>query len=147
MNIETAMATLKERISSLVIYDDIESDTIKFAKAAMCLNQNPKSVVLSTGFIKKLLKNNSIKVSYIDIITLLTHPDIDFLQLEYVLVVDDYDEPIEISNDAMADAYKSGYLQNPKNPDHLIYDYDNHVFPTFIISDSYLEENNRRHQC
>ena len=147
MNIETAMATLKERISSLVIYDEIESDTIKFARAAMCLNENPKSVVLSMGSIKKIIENNNIKASHIDLIALLTHPDIDFLQLEYILLVDDYDDPIEISNDAMADAYKNGYLQNPKNPDHIIYDYDAYVFPTFIITDSYVEQSNRRHEC
>jgi len=140
MNIETAMATLKERISSLVIYDEIESDTVKFARATMCLNNNPKSIVLSVGTIKKILENNDITTSHLEVIALLTHPDIDFLQLEYVLVIDEYDDPIEISNDTMADAYKTGYLQNPKNPDHLIYDYDNYVFPTFIITDFYIEK-------
>lgn len=147
MNIENSMATLKERISSLVIYDDIESDTVKFARAAMCLNENPKSIALSLGTVKKIIANNNISSNHIDLIALLTHPDVDFLQLEYVLVLDDYDEPIEVSNDAMADAYKSGYLHNPKNPDHIIYDYDNYIFPTFIINDSYIEKSNWRNEC
>lgn len=144
---ETIISALKEKISSLVIYDEIESDTIKFARAAMCLNENLKSIVLSIGIIKKIIKNNEIKANYLDLIALLTHPDIDFLQLEYVLLIDDDDDPIEISNDAMVDAYETGYLQNPKNPDHIIYDYDNYVFPTFIITESYIEQSNWRHEC
>ncbi|WP_249213830.1 hypothetical protein, partial [Tatumella sp. JGM130] len=146
MNIETAMVMLKERISSLEIYEDIESDTLKFARAAFSLNENPKSIVLSMGMIKKIIENNNIILSHIELITLLTHPDIEFLQLEYLLIIDDHDEPIEISNDDMADAYTTGYLQNPKNPDQLIYDYNDFIFPTFVINDAYTDNINWRDQ-
>lgn len=81
-----------------------------------------------------------------DLIRLLTHPDIDFLQLEYVLVMDDYGDPIEISNDAMDYAYKVGYLQNPEDPDQVIYNYEKYVFPIFIIADSYIEQSNWRYE-
>jgi len=144
MNIEAAMVMLKERISSLEIYEDIESDTLKFARAVFSLNANPKSIVLSMGMVKKILENNNISSSHIELITLLTHPDIEFLQLEYLLIIDDHDEPIEISNDDMADAYRTGYLQNPQNPDQLIYDYNDFIFPTFVITDMYTDNINWR---
>jgi len=144
MNIENSMAMLKEKISSLEIYEDIESDTLEFARAAICLNKNPKSIVLSMGMVKKIIENNGIKSSHIELITLLTHPDIEFFHLEYLLIIDDNEEPIEISNDDMADAYRKGYLQNPKNPDQLIYDYNELIFPTFVISDMYTDNVNWR---
>jgi len=66
MNIEAAMVMLKERISSLEIYEDIESDTLKFARAVFSLNENPKSIVLSMGMVKKILENNNISSSHIE---------------------------------------------------------------------------------
>ncbi|MHA2900781.1 hypothetical protein [Enterobacter sp. H2G27] len=147
MNIDTAMAILKDKISSLVVYDGIKDDTVEFARVAMGLNEDPRNVVLSMGAVKKIIENNNIKTSYLDLVSLLTHPDIDFLQLEYVLVIDDNDEPIDISNDAMADAFRLGYLQNPNNPDQIIYDFNDYIFPTFVINELYIEQKHWRHEC
>ncbi|WBG93467.1 hypothetical protein N5580_21140 (plasmid) [Pantoea piersonii] len=138
MNIDGCIKLLKGRISSLLIYDEIEQDLIKFASKVLELNDDANSIILTKVLIEKIIKEYGIELNYLKIITALTHPDVDFLRLEYLLFIDD--ESIELSNEDMQRAYDLGFLRNPKDPDLIIENYMELVAPIFLISKNFIKE-------